>query len=100
MKKMKKLIIFSLLVMVSMCVFSQQSKKPAYEIKFNNIDQFEVKKIVGILYPILEERPALSEDLQTFYYASKNKITEEELKNLLKENQLENKLVLFKKEEE
>ena len=72
-ENMKKLA--TILSFIALSLFTYAQDKFTYTVKFDGIDQFEVKKAVGVLDPLFETHVILSADYQSFTYNSLKKIT-------------------------
>ncbi|MDX1650945.1 MAG: hypothetical protein R3277_00520 [Brumimicrobium sp.] len=68
-----------------------------YTITFENYDQFEIKKIIGLMNPVFNASVSMESSFLILSYVSEENVTEEELKKLLLENGY--KFISFKREE-
>jgi hypothetical protein len=78
MKKLATILSFTML-----SIFTYAQDKFTYTLTFDGIDQFEVKKAVGVLDPLFENHLVISDDLQVFTYQSNKDVTEVEIQTEL-----------------
>lgn len=80
-----KNLILCLFLAISVFGFTQNK----YLLKFEGLDQIQVKQIVGKLMPVFESYPLVNETFEEFIYTSEKEIIREDVAILLKEMEIE-----------
>lgn len=97
---MKLLTTISLLLMTSF-LFSQEpdSKEFKYSLSFEDVSQYEIKQIIGVINPLFDANVrSEGSDFTRIYYVSSKTVLEQEVTDKLQESNLDFKFE-FKKTE-